>query len=168
MHLRIQKCPDKKKFKPIIKKATIFFAEKIISPKLLENIYLRINFVEKMDCYGCAYITHFNTNGKPRKFVIDIHSGISGSDIIRTLAHEIVHIKQFAYGETNYRLNKWRGDPIDPEMIDYYSHPWEIEAYGTEIGLVSKFVIQEKLWEVFDGFCDPSAPIIPVEIGWKQ
>jgi hypothetical protein len=89
------------------------------------------------------------------------------ADIIRTLAHEMVHIRQFAYGETNSSLDVWRGIPIDSAKLDYYLHPWELDAYGMETGLFTKYVVSEKLWDVFEGLVDPDSPITEYPIKWK-
>jgi hypothetical protein len=52
--------------------------------------------------------------------------------------------------------------------MDYYDEPWEIEAYGVSTGLFSKFVIKEKLWEVFSDIRNPDAPLIPEPIAWRN
>jgi hypothetical protein len=51
--------------------------------------------------------------------------------------------------------------------MDYWVQPWELEAFGTEVGLFSKFAIKEKLWEVFYGVQNPDSPIIAESLGWK-
>ncbi len=80
----------------------------------------------------------------------------------------MVHVKQYIFGETNDTLTKWRNTKIDPDKIDYWIQPWEIDAYGRETGLLTKFVVSEHLWEIFDDFVDPSAPIIEKPIAWKR
>jgi hypothetical protein len=35
-------------------------------------------------------------------------------------------------------------------------------------GLFTKFVVQEKLWEIFDGIKDPHRNIEPVPLGWLK
>jgi len=51
--------------------------------------------------------------------------------------------------------------------LDYWFHPWEIEAYGLETSLVTKFSFEEKLWEVFEEFRNPEEPAKYEEIKWK-
>ena len=60
MQLSIVGCPDKKHFRPYVKRAALFYAEQLISPKLRENIYLRIRFNPKIEAYGYAEILEYN------------------------------------------------------------------------------------------------------------
>ena len=167
MQLSIVGCPDKKHFRPYVKRAALFYAEQLISSKLRENIYLRIKFNPKIDVYGYASILEYNNSRKAREFEIELHPGIGAAEILKCLAHEMTHIKQYAYNETNETLTRWRGHKVDSDVIDYWNQPWEIEAYGMESGLFSKFAVKEKLWEVFFGIQNPDAPIEPEPLGWK-
>ena len=168
MQLSIVGCPDKTHFRPYVKRAALFYAEQLISPKLRENIFLRIRFNPKIEAYGYAEILEYNESRKAREFQIEIHPGIGAAEILKTLAHEMTHIKQYAYNETNETLTRWKGKKVDSDSIDYWVQPWEIEAFGTEVGLFSKFAIQEKLWEVFFGIQNPDSPIVPESLGWKS
>ena len=168
MQLSIVGCPDKKQFRPYVKRAVIFYAEQLIKPKLLENICLRIKFNPKLDAYGYAQILEYNSSKKAREFEIELHPGIGAAEILKCLAHEMTHIKQYVYGETNETLTRWTGIKIDSDNLDYWVQPWEIEAHGMESGLFTKFATKEKLWEVFTGIQNPDSPIIPESIGWKQ
>jgi hypothetical protein len=167
MQLSIVGCPDKKHFRPYVKRAALFYAEQLISSKLRENIYLRIKFNPKIDVYGYASILEYNSSRKAREFEIEIHPGIGAAEILKCLAHEMTHIKQYAYSETNETLTRWKGNRVDSDVIDYWNQPWEIEAYGMESGLFSKFAVKEKLWEVFFGMQNPDAPIVSEPLGWK-
>jgi hypothetical protein len=79
----------------------------------------------------------------------------------------MVHIKQFVHGETNETLSKWKGISIDADSLDYYHHPWELEAYSLETGLWTKLAVKEELWNVFEGISNPDAPIVKEKIKWK-
>jgi hypothetical protein len=167
MNLSIIGCPEKERFRPYVKRAALFYAENLMSDKMLENIFLRIKFDNSLEVYGRAAVLDYNESGKPRMFEIELHPGIGAHDILETLAHEMIHIKQFAYGDTDSNLTRWRGDRI-PEDTDYYDEPWEIEAYGKSPGIFTKFVIKEKLWEVFKDIGNPDAPIESSQIKWVQ
>ena len=127
MQLSIVGCPDKKKFLPYVKRATKFYAEQLLSEKMLKGIHIRIKFNKNM-----------------------------------------VHIKQYAHGELDETLMSWKGKRVDSNNLDYYDHPWEIEAHGLEVSLFSKFVIGEKLWNVFDGINNPDGPVKRMDIIWKE
>ena len=168
MQLSIVGCPDKERFRPYVKRAVLFYSEQLISKKMLENIYLRIKFDKSLDEYGYASVEEYNDSGKPREFLIEINPHIGAREILDTLAHEMVHIKQYVYGETNEKLTRWKGEKINSDDVDYYDHPWEIEAYGMTRGLFTKFVVKEKLWDVFEGIRNPEWDIETVSIGWKN
>ena len=168
MRLSIVGCPDKERFRPYVKSAVKFYAEELISKKLLENIFLQIKFNKNIDVHGYATIEEFNDSGKPREFMIEVNPDIGGREILDTLAHEMVHVKQYVYGEMDESLTRWKDIPIDSDKVEYYSHPWEIEAYGMAVGLFTKFAIKERLWEVFEGIKDPSRKIEVEPIGWKN
>lgn len=167
MKLRIVNCPDKN-FKPFVERALLFYGQNLISKRLLDNINLKVKFNPNLDVHGFASVEDYNNSGKPREFLIEVHSWIGAKEILKTLAHEMVHVKQFAYMETNDSLTRWKGMKIDSENVDYYEHPWEIEAYGMDAGLFTKFVTKEKLWEVFDEIVDPNSPIEKKKLGWKK
>ena len=166
MRLSIVGCPDKQNFRPFVKKAAMFYAENLMSQKMLDNIFIKIKFNKKLDVFGYANVEEVNDSGKPREFLIELHPGIGAAEILKTLAHEMVHVKQYVYKETNEALTRWKGTRVGEE-VDYYDQPWEIEAHGTEIGLFAKFVIKEHLWEIFKGIHNPNRKIISEPLGWK-
>jgi hypothetical protein len=67
-------------------------------------------------------------------------------DSIITLAHEMVHVKQYARGQVTHSKNKkaryWMGKKVKAE---YYDQPWEVEAFSKERVLANKvFAIMNK------------------------
>jgi hypothetical protein len=168
MNVHIVNCPDKD-FKPFVEKAAKFYAKELIpNSRIRNNCFTEIRFSTKIDDYGLASIVDYNTQKQPRNFLIEIHPYIGSRRILETLAHEMVHIKQYIENETNDQLTRWRGKRVDPDKIDYWVQPWEIDAYGRETGLLTKFAISEHLWETFDDFMDPSKPITYFPIAWKE
>ena len=165
MHLSIINCPDKGRFRPFVKRAAIFYAEYLMTKSMLENIHLRIKFDKKLEVCGYASVEEYDFGRKPREFLIEINPHIGAREILDTLAHEMVHVKQYAYSETNESLTRWKGQYISDD-VDYYDQPWEVEAYGMAVGLFTKFAIQEKLWEVFPGVNNPETPIEKKTIEW--
>ena len=169
MKLSIVGCPDKERFRPYVKRAIMFYAQELLSTKMMENIDLKVKFDKSIkDCYGYASVEARTDSGKARDFLIEINPVIGGRAILKALAHEMVHIKQYAYDETNDNLTRWKGMPMNCDFADYWRQPWEIEAYGIEAGLFRKFVVDEKLWEVFESIDNPDSPIEEVPIGWKH
>lgn len=167
MKLSIVGCPDKERFRPYVKRAVLFYAKELMSDKMLENITIKIKFDAKIEHYGYASVSENNDHGKARSFLIEMNPLIGARAILKAIGHEMVHIKQFATGETNDSLTRWKGTTV-AEDLDYWIQPWEIEAYGREAGLFQKFVRQEKLWEVFKTISNPDDPIVPESLGWKE
>jgi hypothetical protein len=167
MNLTIQKCPSKK-FLPYVNKAINYYAESLIPNKnLRNNIYLDLRFDKKINVLGYASIVYYNASNKPRWFLIEVHPQIGASMIFRVLAHEIAHVKQFIYGEINENLSVWKNEPIDSDNLDYWDHPWEIEAHGLEESLYNKFVKKEKLWNIFEDIPDPQNCVPKTTIRWR-
>lgn len=69
-------------------------------------------------------------------------------DPLTILAHEMVHVKQYVRGELqDYDgFCMWKNQRIDDFEVgseDYYFAPWEIEAYGMQVGLYRMFIREE-------------------------
>ena len=168
MHLRVINSPEKN-FTPFVRKASLFYAEYLMTSKRLrDNVHLKIKFNKKSSYWGLAYIDDNNDAKKPRKFVIELHPWIGAREIFITLAHEMVHIRQYVKGDTNENLSKWKGERINSEVMDYYHHPWEMEAYSLETCLYTKFAIKEQLWYVFKDIGNPELPIKEEKIKWRS
>ena len=57
--------------------------------------------------------------------------------VLETIAHELIHAKQFLRGEINQRNLIWRGKsdrnrPYDCKKLSYRKTPWEKEAFSQE------------------------------------
>ena len=167
MKLNIVDCPHKTRFRPYVRRAAKFYAKKLFTEKMSKNIHLTITFIDNLEDYGSASVESRNESGKPREFTVEINRNMSAINIFKTLAHEMVHIKQYAYCDLNENLTRWKGDRISDDL-DYWDHPWEIEAHGMESGLYSNFSKKEKLWEVFEGAYNPEEPMPPELLGWKK
>jgi hypothetical protein len=60
------------------------------------------------------------------EFEIDIKRTLRLRDMLTTLAHELVHVKQYIKGELTQ---------TNEQNIPYWDRPSEIEAHGREVGL---------------------------------
>ena len=151
MKLSIVKCPDKERFRPYVKRAALFYAENLLSKKLMDNIYVQIKFNDKIDVYGYASVEEYNDSGKPREFLIELNPGIGARDILETLAHEMVHVKQFVKNElidlpsTVFIVSVFKNMKYNLNRVAYFDQPWEIEAFGRERGLTKEYFEKVKL-----------------------
>ena len=157
--------PDER-FNEYVQRASQFYAEQLFPKQLLRHIVVSIKFNKHLDAYGYTSVEKRNTRGQAREFLIELHPYISGKQILKTLAHEFVHVKHYVYEELDEAQTQWQGQPFDSDAVDYYELPWEIEAHGREAGLFTGFAKKESLWNVFEGVVNPDTPVEPVPIGW--
>jgi len=132
---------------PIVKKAANFYAEYLLnSTRIFNNVHLTIEFQifdKGSDEYGCC--DYIEENYSPKFFQITLEKRLSKKESLLALAHEMVHLKQYAKGEMKdmrrpAHIVKWLGEKYEINEIDYWEQPWEIEAYGREKGLYLKFM----------------------------
>jgi len=65
-------------------------------------------------------------------------------EILKTLAHELVHVKQYVMGELKSRDAGLLYKGInhgEMTLMEYFELPYEIEAYGREKGLLYGFML---------------------------
>lgn len=140
-----------KKLRPITEKALNFYASKLMSKRLINNLCIMIEGESGLiDGYMNATCTWEYDWNRPRDFVININTKLEIEEILTALAHEMVHVKQFARSELKERFypekrTVWFEKPINTKKIEYWDLPWEIEAHGRERGLYVRFVQEEKL-----------------------
>jgi|TARA_B110000977_G_C10777150_1_gene377099 hypothetical protein len=70
-----------------------------------------------------------------RTFEIELDRSLSHRKLLETIAHEMVHVKQYARRELNPTTEVWMGKTYNPKKVSYWDLPWEIEAHGREVGL---------------------------------
>jgi hypothetical protein len=127
MNVEIKGCKDTILREKLIN-ATFFFANELLTSQMLPHISLNIVMKSTMRDLGCCSVTHYNSWYKPRTFQIELRRHRSYKTTLMTLAHEMVHVKQYAKGEINVWLNKWHKQKIDTDTVPYEQLPWEIEA----------------------------------------
>lgn len=135
-----------KKFRESVTDACYFYLHKLgVSKRKLNNVTLIFRLAEmKGDQGSCV-----NTN-RPKTYEITIHSKLDRKSKFKTLAHEVVHLKQWLTGEMKDHIKRgdiiktyWKGKlwkNSGDELDDYYDSPWEIEAYGKEEGLYARWM----------------------------
>jgi hypothetical protein len=121
-----------------LRQAARFFANYLMDRQLHQQIDLLISFDLDQGHGGCSEIDFNN-------FEIEINSRLRRKNTLLTLAHEMVHLKQYAGGQLQYnytpKAHKFLGKRFNKDM-NYWDQPWEIEAFGRELGLV----LQYKHW----------------------
>lgn len=121
-----------------IKFATAFFANYLMGEKLAKNLDIEIRF-ENQGKLAEGHCAPLDADRRPRSFEIGINPKLQRYKMLQCLAHEMVHVKQYAKGELSHELitAKWQGKTykITNSMEDYLNWPWEVEAYGRDRSL---------------------------------
>ena len=79
-----------------------------------------------------------------RTFEIEVDRSLPLRKLLTTVAHEMVHVKQYARKELKEDYN-WLGKTYAPTKVSYWDQPWEIEAHGREIGLFVRWAEKNNL-----------------------
>jgi len=139
-----------KKLSNELAEAARFFANQLMHPRMVQNIQLDIELYNKLDVNG-ECVSEDDTKN-PRWFTINLRKKMpEGEDMLQILAHEMVHVKQYAKNELSKQMrmtrrgigigSKWHGEwwNAKAKEDEYWDSPWEIEAYGREVGLIHKW-----------------------------
>ena len=131
-----------------LEEAARFFAAQLLHPRTVQNIEIDLEIVRTLDVEGECVSEDDHKN--PRYFTIRLRQQPI-EDMIRVLGHEMVHVKQYAKNELSKQFrvarggvrigSMWHGQWWDPKGKEdgYWDAPWEIEAYGREVGLYHKW-----------------------------
>ena len=83
-----------------------------------------------------------------RKFIIEAHKTLGLRQLIMTLIHEMVHVKQFARNEMDdFPINgrqRWKSGTV-PKNVSYYDMPWEKEAIRLQEKLTDEFWREDQI-----------------------
>jgi len=104
-----------------------FFADKLLTKQLNRHIIVNVIFRKNLDHLGLTYVDDYNLSGKPREFTLEIYRKQTEEEILKTLAHELVHVRQYSIGDLNEEATLWQGRLMESNLA-YDNQPWEIEA----------------------------------------
>ena len=130
----------------LVESAAWFYAEKLLGKRLMGSLEITINLKKNL-------LTKDGNEGsaiweddsyRPKEFIIELDTTVKIRNLLITLAHEMVHVKQWAkdemYEYTNMTgLVRFKGEKVHMVITDYWDYPWEIEAYGKQLGLFVRF-----------------------------
>ena len=161
MNIKIHARNIDSKLKVALYAMTEFVMAKLVpSNRLRNNVSINVHLKHHEE-NGEAMLEDYANKYRPRDFkiIIDHHraeiddynrertSTEWGHMILRTLAHELVHVKQYLVGDLSWRDKGllWKGELCDGEYLtDQLETPYEIEAYGREKSLLVSFFIKWK------------------------
>lgn len=123
--IRIFGCQFEPSLKEDLRSATIYYRDLLLprKRKLDITIVLKKNLLDDRGIFGECWDNDYHA------YNIVIDKNLSYKNKLVTLAHEMVHVKQFARGQLKFGCgkDKWLGKayPID---MPYNKLPWEKEA----------------------------------------
>jgi len=144
-----------------LKTATQFYMDLLLPKYLQQGIYIDVELSPEINAQGLAYPDDLDEeDDEPYSFTVDLRCHADDDDIFQTLAHELVHIKQYIKGElrtaeplvaigskqkdhnTEKEDTYWYGKLWTPAPNEdgYFAAPWEIEAFGREVGLYARWL----------------------------
>lgn len=114
------------------------FAWRTLMPRK-QNLNISVKLKDlKDDAYGYCLSETYND------FELEIHSKMRLRRLLETVAHEMVHVKQYARKELKHD-HEWQGKTYNPKKVSYWDLPWEIEAHGREVGLFVRWAEENNL-----------------------
>ena len=127
-----------------------YCGEKLFANNLKNKIIIDIEFSRKLykEDGILGEVDFDDNNHRPKEFTMVIDSTGPKRRVMETIAHEMVHIKQYAKGElvdlSRCGSTKWLENVVD-RNTNYWDLPWEIEAHGKELGLFIRWAEANKL-----------------------
>lgn len=121
-----------KRFKSVNFDEMILFAHDFLS--LQDDLHLEIEFID------LPKHMHGEADFEDDVATISLQKRIKLSDLIPTIFHEMVHIKQIVEGDLVVGADgsraKWKGEHV---QCEYYDFPWEVEAFQLEEKMMKLF-----------------------------
>lgn len=133
------------KQKRILAQSIAEYVANHLMPRLKDKLTINIEFVNKLvEKDGVHGDTIWEDDDvRPREFNIRLDASDEIPTMLRTLAHEMVHVKQFARSElkqyARIKAHRFKSE-IVPNDTEYWDLPWEIEAHGREEGLYLRWL----------------------------
>lgn len=132
-----------------IKQAIFFYLKKLLgnsmSQKITVDVVIERDLLKTYEMY--AAISPLEADTRPKHYELEIDGKLSKKLFLVSLAHEMIHLKQFAKDQMRdletKRMTRWMGEYYVEDNIDYWSRPWEKEAHELEISLYESYIAQK-------------------------
>jgi hypothetical protein len=154
MRIKFSGTPDKERVTySKCREAIKFYSKLLMTSRLSKGLEINVKFTDlkktkkrgQPPAIGECYTYEFE---RPKVFDIDIEQRMGLTRVLETLAHEMVHVEQDATGRCKPYVNggmiRYEKNTIREKDFDYYDYPWEVEAYGREVGLYRRFRLFKK------------------------
>lgn len=125
-------------------------------PEIANELVIDVRLEDQSDYEAVAEVDPIDQGIRdPRIFVITIDKGslLDQNELLTSVAHEMVHVKQYALNELKQRdgymsYRRKRFYYSSASLAEYYNFPWEIEAYGLEKGLYHGWKENQQLLQI--------------------
>ena len=130
--MKISVISKSKNRKIVIEHLAKFYVKKLKlrKSKFTLTVVTTLTFLKRHGFAGAVYLID------DKKLVMMLDSRLKVVDLIKTTAHEMIHVKQYARGQLKSRVTRsgkllysWMGNQCNKR---YYDRPWEIEAFSRE------------------------------------
>ena len=128
-------------------KAVQFFTDCLMTKRLSKNVEVVFVYKKLLESNGASgFCSYEDSNINPRIFEIEIDCTMSKEETLKTLAHELVHLKQYAKGELKQRYRPrhhhlWHNEIVTVNDTNFHDVPWELEAVKLEDELYKKLML---------------------------
>lgn len=116
-----------KHIKQVVEKTTYWCIKKLLPRYRTLDIEVNLKDLQKKEkVFGYCFEEDKNT------FTLEIDKNLSLFDLVSTVCHEMVHVKQYAKGEmidNGWGAVRWKTRQVDTTTTKYMDQPWEIEAF---------------------------------------
>jgi hypothetical protein len=102
----------------------------------IRTLDISLEFDGKIEAYGYC----MNEDFKGREFTLTIKKGLSFYDLVSTIVHEMIHVKQYAKKELRDVNGKTKWKTKDHSKTPYSKAPWELQAFRMEEKLALKCI----------------------------
>ena len=132
----------REKQRSLVESIVSHMADRILGSRLSRSVYCNFQIISNLDADGwCEWM---DDNLRPREFSVQIRKEQNYSQMILTVVHEMVHIRQMARSELYEifrprQMQVWKGKRLKKE-IPYNKQPWEREAYRLQQPYAREYV----------------------------
>jgi hypothetical protein len=119
---------------------TTWFLNKFL-PRHKIHVEILHRGLKRESVYG--YCDYVGESYRPRDFLIEMDTWMHQELYIKTLLHELVHLRQWVVGSLRSKRGKMYYGKECVEDIDYWDQPHEIEAREQEETLYLEYLVEK-------------------------
>ena len=132
------------KYQREVAEKVVYWATKKLGIHRMRTLYVQAVLTKIKNADGYCSME----DDEKRTFTIEVDKTLKLRQLIMTLIHEMVHVKQFARNEmTDYLVNgryRWKSKTIS-QNTPYEKMPWEREALRLQEKLTDEFWREEQI-----------------------